>query len=134
MFDNIGGKIKKLAVVMCILGMIVSFVMAVFLWTQNSRDNSTVLAGFLTLGVGCLGSWIGSFFTYGFGRLIESAEEIAENTRRIAAMGGQPGPVSTRPATPVVSTKRPSAKWHCAKCGTENDSTQIYCRDCGTYR
>ena len=37
--------------------------------------------GLVVIIVGCLGSWIGSFFTYGFGELIEKTTEIAENTK-----------------------------------------------------
>jgi hypothetical protein len=32
--------------------------------------------------VGGLASWIGSFFTYGFGELIEKTTEIANNTSK----------------------------------------------------
>lgn len=75
MFNNIGGKIKKLAMVVCVIGMIGSFVAAVNLWTNSSRYNDTTLTGIVVLVVGCLASWIGSFFTYGFGQLIERTEE-----------------------------------------------------------
>ena len=131
MFDNIGGKIKTLAVVLCILGMIASFVAAIFLWTQNSRYNSTILAGFLTLGGGCLISWIGSFFTYGFGQLIESAEETAENTWRIADRVDK---ILTKLETPTVGPETRSDKWRCRDCGTDNNAAQVFCRNCGTQR
>lgn len=83
MFDNIGGKIKALAKVMCILGIIVSVIMAFVTWFGGSRYGaSTFLPGLITLVVGCLGSWVGSFFTYGFGQLIESTEYIASQAAR----------------------------------------------------
>ena len=37
---------------------------------------SGVLAGLLTIVLGSLLSWIGSFFTYGFGQLIENTDDI----------------------------------------------------------
>lgn len=78
MFDNIGGKIKTLAMVLCVIGMIVSLVFAIVLWSQNDEYNyvtrtysNTIPAGFGVLVGGCIASWIGSFFMYGFGELIE---------------------------------------------------------------
>ncbi len=79
MFDNIGGKIKALAKVVCWLGIIASVISAIMLWAQNNRYQSTILMGLITLVLGCLISWIGSFFTYGFGELIEKTVSI-DNT------------------------------------------------------
>ena len=77
MFDNIGEKIKTFAKVVCWIGIIVSFIFGVLL------VNSSGLIGILTIVVGSLASWIGSFSLYGFGELIEKATEIAENTRPV---------------------------------------------------
>lgn len=71
MFTNIGGKIKTLAKVFCWIGIIASVICAIVLWTQNSRYNPTIALGFGVLIGGVLSSWIGSFFMYGFGQLIE---------------------------------------------------------------
>ena len=38
-----------------------------------------MLLGILTIGLGLLGSWIGSFFTYGLGELIETTKELNQN-------------------------------------------------------
>ena len=72
MFDNIGGKIKALAKVTCIVGIVASVIGAISLWIANSRNNPTILMGIIVLVVGCLASWVGSFFCYGFGELIEN--------------------------------------------------------------
>jgi len=66
MFDNIGGKIKTLAKVVCWIGIIVSVILGLL-----SRNAITAL---LFIGIGSLGSWIGSFMTYGFGQLIENTD------------------------------------------------------------
>ena len=84
MFNNIGGKIKTLARVMCALGICASVLGACVLWGENSLYNTpTVLSGILLLVIGSLGSWIGSFFTYGFGELIENTKAIHEDNLKI---------------------------------------------------
>jgi len=78
MFDNIGGKIKGLAVVICILGIAASVLGGIALISANSRYNPTATAGWIVLIAGSLGSWIGSFTLYGFGELIEKTCENNE--------------------------------------------------------
>lgn len=43
---------------------------------------SPVIIGIVVIVFGCLMSWIGSFFAYGFGQLIENTDEIRKNTSR----------------------------------------------------
>ena len=88
MFSNIGGKIKKLAVVLCILGMIGSVVYAIVCFANSSRYQDLTLTGVLILVAGCLASWISSFFVYGFGELIERTVSIDS---RLARGGRGPG-------------------------------------------
>ena len=68
MFDNIGGKIKAVAKVICWIGIIASIIIGFIMLVQ---DEDTAFAGLLTMVLGSLGSWIGSFITYGFGQLVE---------------------------------------------------------------
>ncbi len=75
MFDNIGGKIKKLARIVCIIGIIASFIAGILL--MNIRYTFEV--GLAILLVGPLLSWIGSYFTYGFGQLIENTDKFVGN-------------------------------------------------------
>lgn len=141
MFDNIGGKIKTLAVIVCILGIIASVIAAVSLWSQNSRYLETGWLGVITLVAGCLGSWVGSFFMYGFGQLIESTEANNALLRQIAnKMPAQSAPVLGRATSaaaafkPAVHTAAARSEWCCRQCGTVNKQTDIMCRDCGEYR
>ena len=100
MFNNIGSKIMKLAKVLCWLGIIASVIAGILIMvvganinasvsrsyyysSSNSNSNgSFILTGFLTMILGSLFSWIGSFFTYGFGQLIENTDYIRNNTQR----------------------------------------------------
>ena len=77
MFDDIGGKIKTVAKVVCWVGIIMSVITGIVLISTANT------VGILTIIVGSLGSWIGSFTLYGFGELIEKTTEIAENTRPV---------------------------------------------------
>ena len=92
MFNNIGGKIKALAKVLCWIGIGISVIMAIAVWANgsgsvsyNSYGSNVAVGGFfgglLILVFGCLFSWIGSFFAYGFGQLIEDTEEIRKNIK-----------------------------------------------------
>ena len=72
MFDNIGAKIKKLAEIITIGGIIVS----VGIGTMNENFRGIVIAL-----LGSLVSWISSFLLYGFGELIEKVTAIEKNTR-----------------------------------------------------
>ena len=78
MFSNIGSKIKTLAVVCCCVGMFISFVSAANIWSKTNHYHDYTGYGFCVLVLGCLASWIGSFFTYGFGQLIVHAKNIDE--------------------------------------------------------
>ena len=77
MFNNIGRKIKTVAVVGSVLGIFVSVVAGIALVVQ---DEDTVLSGILVIVLGSLSSWLGAFFTYGFGQLIENSDILVENS------------------------------------------------------
>ena len=61
MFENIGGKIKVLAVVVCIIGIILSVIYAITLWGSGYRDS--FFLGLVALVGGSVLSWIGSSFS-----------------------------------------------------------------------
>lgn len=120
MFINIGGKLKGLAYVTSILGMVVSVIVAIVLFCQNSRYNSTIGVGLVTLVGGCLCSWIGGFFTYGFGELIEQQTSIAYSL-------GHNGSSST-------GGYRVTSTWECPSCKHTNPMSRIFCEECGQNR
>lgn len=82
MFDNIGHKIMTLAKVICVIGIILSVITGIAMMAVGTRDaygyktGPNILGGLLTIVLGSLGSWVGSFFTYGFGQLIENTDSI----------------------------------------------------------
>lgn len=79
MFDNIGGKIKSLAQVVCWIGIIASVICGFIL---IGTDEDLILLGLLIMVIGSLISWVSSFALYGFGQLIENTDELCEWTRK----------------------------------------------------
>lgn len=89
MWNNLGGKLKGLAKVVCWLGIILSLLTGIlacvsgnstftFRYNYGSGYNlgqvSGVLAGIIVIVVGCLASWIGAWTLYGLGEVVETAE------------------------------------------------------------
>lgn len=77
MFANIGGKIKELAKVVCYVGIAISVIAGIGMIVA-ARNGAMFGMGFAIMVFGSLFSWIGSFFVYGFGELIENTTVIAE--------------------------------------------------------
>ncbi|MCI6825275.1 MAG: hypothetical protein PUF84_02355 [Ruminococcus bromii] len=86
MFKNIGSKIKTLSKVVCWLGIIVSILIGlIFIVASVMSGNGMVygiIIGLICIVGGSIASWIGSFFTYGFGEIIDKLTEIANNTKK----------------------------------------------------
>ena len=80
MFNNIGGKIKALAQVVCWIGIIAS-VMIGFAYMTIGDEETTI--GFFIMILGSLLSWVGSFMTYGFGQLIENSDILVSQNMQL---------------------------------------------------
>lgn len=158
MFNNIGKKIKTLAVVLFIIMLIGVFVFGLLVMIYgtsaipgaNRRDlffanSASVLVGIVIWCFGFLLSWIGSFFLYGFGELIDKTAENAKYTRRISdflesqrilATGKLYNQNNTGAQQNIQETgiDVPVKEHHncvCPNCGTENDDSFVFCTSCG---
>ena len=79
MFSNIGGKIKRLATAISVMGIGLSVICGIIMIIAGAYNgDARVGMGLAVMIVGSLVSWIGSFFAYGFGELIENTTVIAE--------------------------------------------------------
>lgn len=158
MFDNIGGKIKTLAVVVCVVGMIASLIFAIVLWSMDSYRTPTIALGFGVLIGGCVASWVGSFFMYGFGQLIEDTGAIRKALEKpnecvrekTAAVPVENNKESSQKKTMPVAFSKPAPTndislayaekgvgtngWVCKKCNTKNVAYDRYCKNCGEYK
>ena len=77
MFDNIGGKIKTTATVICWIGITISILIGLVRLAEAEENSATAFIGVLIMFVGSLTSWIGSFLLYGFGQLVENSDNLA---------------------------------------------------------
>ena len=80
MYDNIGGKIKQWAKVVCIAEAIVAVIGAIVMMA-TAEDGTMIGMGFLVLILGPLAAWVSSWLLYGFGEIIVKLTQIEENTR-----------------------------------------------------
>jgi hypothetical protein len=71
MYDNIGEKIKGLATAITVLGIIVSIISGLLLFSLNQK------AGLVTILIGCIISYVSNLCLYGFGELIVKVTVIA---------------------------------------------------------
>lgn len=77
MYNNIGGKIQILAIVLCVLGIIACVITGIVFLVEE-----WVGPGILIMIVGSLLSWVSSFFLYGFGQLIENSDILVDYARK----------------------------------------------------
>jgi len=83
MFENIGGKIKGLAKIICAIGCIISIFFGFMIMRGGMayRFNG-IWSGLFVIVVGVLASWISCFALYGFGELIDTNAQIAEMLKK----------------------------------------------------
>ena len=79
MFDNIGGKIKSLAQVVCWIGILCSVISGIVIM---ATDEDLAFLGFVVMVIGSLVSWVSSFTLYGFGQLIENTDQLVLNAEK----------------------------------------------------
>lgn len=73
MFENIGKKMKNLAMVITWIGIICSILVGIVLVVINE---GTMILGVLVAILGSFMSWLSSFILYGFGELVDKTTEI----------------------------------------------------------
>lgn len=124
MFDNIGGKIKVLAMVGCLIGTVASLILAgnILIDGLIGEKSDGLWVGFVILIAGPLLSWIGSFTLYGFGQLVENSDILVENQEENLQM--------QKTAAAQNVKKQPGKKWKCTQCGMEIVSDYNYCPYC----
>lgn len=138
MFDNIGGKIMALAMVLCVIGMVASVIGGIVL-----IGTELVMPGLVTIIAGCVGSWLGSFCLYGFGHLIECMDDVRDHLVSLDWKTKKPAePAPAKAADSVkVRTAAPAPNraasvndgWMCT-CGVKNVGAMPFCGCCGKKR
>jgi hypothetical protein len=140
MYNNIGKKIKGLAVFFAWLGMIGSIIYGIIITIQGVNYGSDAMAGLglLLMVAGSVISWLSSWVLYGFGELIENTAKIAAQRQTVSDGAADAASVSpsVRPASPetdpMPAAEGPAAlKRLCANCGAELPDDTAFCTSCG---
>ena len=80
MFDDIGGKIKKLASVIAKFGIISCIITGIIIICISiAQSFKLFLIGIGVATIGPLVSWINSWMLYAFGTLVENSQIIADS-------------------------------------------------------
>lgn len=83
MFDNIGGRIRTLAWIICFAGLVVSGIAMIAIWITGGgmagRGGFTIfVVGLMTGALGALTSWVAGCLIFGFGQLIEDTRVLRQ--------------------------------------------------------
>lgn len=125
MFDNIGGKIKVLAKVICWIGIACSCLVGIVMWNEavEWEEPALFFSGLLIAGIGSLASWLSSFVLCGFGQLIENSDELVEQGK------ARIGKSSEAENNTNVGAEPNTHMWRCSGCGRMINTE--YCAFCG---
>ena len=146
MFDNIGGKIKGLAKVICWIGIIISVIVGIILLANSTIDYGKgifggkqtdplmVAAGLGVMIVGSLFSWLGSFVLYGFGQLVENSSSIRFDLSQMKGKMDKFAKEGASYSSQSSSTSNSANDWLCGYCNTRNPQSYTTCKLCGKPR
>ena len=139
MFDNIGSKVKTMATVICVLGMIASVILGII-----TIIGGQFLIGLLTTVIGAFISWLSCLALYAIGESAENTEIIFQKIKtienkleKIASTHTTPSPEdknapnipSVPKPDPSINAKYASGSWTCL-CGAKNPSSARTCSVC----
>lgn len=122
MYDNIGSKIKTVAKVVGIAGIVISILTGLlFLLVAFSEEKFSYFAiGILVALLGSLISWASTITLYGFGQLIENTDVIAKQSKR------QTGDLQYY--GDMINESISNTKYQ--KAGSDKSTTSRYCINC----
>ena len=135
-YDNIGGKIKGLAkaafIVEAISAVLSGFVM-VILGIDDFFETNLILYGILTMILGPIVAWVGSWLLYAFGELVENSTSLNRKIPDMAKPAAQQPAATVKPATYLSKpAPRPANthSWRCDYCG--HMTSKSPCEHCGS--
>ena len=111
MFNNVGGKLKDYAEVICWLGIILSIIGMIVLFSiamqiPANQGRGTLIFGGIVVGIaGYFISWISSLGIYAFGQMVENTDEICSRLSEIKAMPSIPSQVATPRFENIIQEK-----------------------------
>ena len=125
-YEDIGGKIKKWAMTMCVIEAIAAIIGGIIILFSGA-----VLVGILTMIVGPFVAWVSTWLLYGFGELIEKTLDNEINTRQILEIMQQKDSEKAQAMWREKNKSTPpiSHSWRCDNCGKMR--TEAPCEHCG---
>ena len=137
MYNNVGQKIKCVAVVIAWIGIILGVISGI--WVMTVYDS--VVSGLLYILLAALFSWLGSLTLYGFGELICNA---AWSYQLLYQMQYNSHNVVTAPSRELHNYEKvptwqkveaqkaeQNARTTCPTCGASNSVDAKFCVSCG---
>ncbi len=131
LYENIGKKIKVLAIFTFIIEAIAAIIFGLFIISKGpvffrGSAQPTILYGFLIAFFGPIVSFVLSWFLYSWGELVDKTCYIAEH-------------IPVQKATKLNNKKikftgteeNSDEAWLCSECGFKNKKALAYCPICG---
>lgn len=138
MFSNIGNKIRVLAKVLCIIGIVIAIITGLVVMINgcmmlgNRRlvgpGIGMIFGGIIVAALGVLGAWISSFVLYGYGQLIHSVQNMEAKICGNETPGYDGGNSAFEYTAPITSNGGGKT---CPNCGASNPEMSHYCEKCG---
>ena len=123
MFTNIGNKIRTLAKVLCIIGIVLAALSGLIMMISGismlgysytaGAGVALIFGGLVSAALGALLAWVGSFVLYGYGQLIHSVQQIEKKVLgdeyqdfdkqpNVSPFSGMNNAAPTAPVAPVA--------------------------------
>ena len=131
MFDNIGSKVKTMASVFCIIGIIAYMFLGFHLMARQN-----FIYGLVVILLGALFSWLSTLALYAIGHIADNTDLILKklNNKATFRVESPESPAADIPkATPYKKPETPKGQsngsWWCS-CGASNRDTDSSCSVC----
>ena len=115
MFQNIGKKIKTVAIVIMIVGIVLSVLGGLFAFWGGylGFDFITALVSFIMIvSLGILGSWLSVFILYGFGELVDQSMVMTQRQEEILRLLKEQRGTAPRQESQPQQIVRPQPEYH----------------------
>ena len=123
---EIGQRLRVVAIVLFVFNTLLSILGGILF--MLGKDGPELLLGLLIMLAGILSAWCVSMLAYGFARLVENSEIVAENRTRKPLRSAGP-PENARRSALVQQ----EGELCCAACGAPNEAARTQCWSCGAY-
>ena len=124
MFNNIGSKIRGLAIGGFVIGALVSVIFGIVLLSIDAT-----ITGLIYLFIGPVVSWLSSLLLYGLGQLIDDTAIIREAT--VAMQSGNYEVSFGDNSSAVSKNQDESDLGFCTNCGSPRVDIGAFCSSCG---